>query len=66
MDVTKLRWTEIDGSIYTEGTFPKRSDFTNRNLVEKQRIAIAFNVGQTVAQRIVNLHNHQLPFERPL
>lgn len=61
MDVTKLRWIEIGGSIYTEEAFLKRSDFTNKNLAEKQRIAIAFNVGTTTARHIVHIHNGLLP-----
>jgi hypothetical protein len=60
MDVTKLRWVEIDGSIYTEEAFLKRSDATNKNLADKQRISIAFNVGQTAARHIVHCHNDQL------
>jgi hypothetical protein len=60
MDVTKLRWIEHAGSIYTEEAFLKRSEFTNKNLVGKHRIAIAFNVGQAIARHIVNTHNEQL------
>lgn len=61
MDVTKIRWVAVDGSIYTEEAFLKRSDFTNKNLADKQRISIAFNVGDKVARHIVAVHNGNLP-----
>jgi hypothetical protein len=61
MDVTKIRWVAVDGSIYTEEAFLKRSEFTGKNLADKQRISIAFNVGDKVAKHIVDVHNGNLP-----
>ena len=59
-DVTKLRWIAIDGSIYTEQAFIKKTEFTGKNLKDPQRISIAFNVGSTVAEHVVKLHNRDV------
>ena len=56
VDVKKERWIAIDGSIFTERTFP----ITFESGVKHQlRVAIAFNVAR-VADHIVTFHNESL------
>jgi hypothetical protein len=61
MNVLDERWIAIDGSIYTERAVPKKSEATGKLFKEPQRESIAFNVGQKVAQHIVNVHNLSMP-----
>ena len=56
VDVTTVRWAEVHGSIFTEDEFEVR--LTSK--VTKLRVAIAFNLGQNVAQHVVELHNAQI------
>lgn len=57
MDLTKHRWTVIDGSVFTEATFLRLNDATGKNFAEPQRYAVAFNVGRVVAEQMVTLQN---------
>lgn len=59
MNVIKERWVAMDGCIYTERLVTKRSDITG-NQLPPHRASIAFNVGQSVAERLVALHNNAL------
>lgn len=52
------RWIAINGSIFTERAERKMSEHSGRPIAEPQRDAIAFNVGQQVAEHIVALHNN--------
>jgi hypothetical protein len=54
MDINKIRWVAIDGSIFSEEVFTKKID----GVEIKARIAVAFNVGADVATHIVTMHNH--------
>ncbi len=56
-DLTKVRWVVIDGCIFTEKQYEVRFP-SGRKFV---RFSVAFNVGSTVANRIVELHNSSLP-----
>lgn len=62
VDVRKVRWTVKDGSIFTESEYKVKLEFKFINT----QIGIAYNVGRNVAERIVNLHNSQLQYERAL
>ena len=55
----KERWVAIGGSIYTENDqHPLKIDHTGE--VKRVRKSIAFNVGEDIAQHIVDLHNLKL------
>lgn len=60
MKLTKEKWVAIDGSIYTGQAFKKTSLFNNLPMREKHRESVAFNVGQSLAEHIVKLHNASL------
>jgi hypothetical protein len=51
---TQVRWIAVDGSVYTEGKYKMMSEFAR---LPDARHPIAFNVGQKVAEQIVELHN---------
>lgn len=63
IDVTKVRWAELNGSIVTEEHYEQLVEFKR---VVKTQLFIAHNVGKSIAERIVNIHNDQLQYERPL
>jgi len=52
------KWVAKDGSIFTEKEFKVRVDFTGKYML--QQGAIAFNVGQTLAEHIVQVHNDDI------
>jgi len=56
VDKATVRWTEVDGSIFTEDRFPVALPFK----VGHFRLAIAFNVGRDIARHIANTHNAAL------
>ncbi len=56
-DITKMRWEVVGTSIQTEEQVEVPFDFTGR---KKVHLAVAFNVGRDVAQRMVHLHNTAL------
>lgn len=62
VDVRKVRWVVKDSSIFTEAEYKVKLEFKFINT----QIGIAYNVGRNVAERIVNLHNSQLQYERAL
>lgn len=51
-------WVADGGSIYTADTVELKLDFGKRSI--RVREAIAFNVGEKVAEHIVKLHNENL------
>ncbi len=53
VDKTAVRWTAIDGSIFTEDRFEVTLPFK----VVKFQLAVAFNVGRDVARHIAESHN---------
>jgi hypothetical protein len=56
VDKAIVRWTEVDGSIFTEDPFPVALPFK----VGHFRLAIAFNVGRDLARHIADTHNAAL------
>lgn len=58
LPITKRQWVEDNGSIYTADTEDLIIDFSKKTI--QVRVAIAFNVGSTVARHIVQLHNESL------
>lgn len=60
MNILTERWIVVDGSIYTENAVPVKSEFTGKLIGAPQRAAIAFNVGNKIANHIANLHNSEL------
>lgn len=56
IDVTRVRWKEVNGSIFTEGVYKK----TLESKVVELPLSVAFNVGREVAQHIVQKHNASL------
>ena len=63
VDVKKVRWAELHGSVVTEEQYEQKVEFKR---TVKTHLFVAHNVGKDIAHRIVNLHNNQLQFERPL
>lgn len=57
------KWVVIDGSIFTDKQFPVKTE--NKLRVVMSRKAVAFNVGESVAKHIVDLHNKSLEKEQP-
>jgi len=49
----KSRWVAIEGSVYTVNRYHALTE----KPIPDQADAIAFNVGEEVANHIVNLHN---------
>ena len=60
MKVTRVKWAEVNGSIYTAETQEMRSDFPANRTVYRVPVAVAFNVGRDLARHIVELHNKSL------
>lgn len=56
-DVTKVKWVALGGCIFTEQLYRHKADLGKEY---HSRQSIAFNVGQKVAEHIVNLHNASL------
>lgn len=56
IDVTRVRWKEVDGSIFTEAAYKKKLE----TKVVELPLSVAFNVGREVAQHIVQKHNASL------
>lgn len=54
VDITKVKWVAIQGSIFTEQEVERQSDFGKKY---KARLSIAFNVGDKLAKHIVQMHN---------
>jgi hypothetical protein len=62
VDVKKVRWIAKGGSVFTEDAFPVKVESQKKPiLVEK---AIAFNVGQELAEHIAFVHNARLAEEK--
>lgn len=51
------KWVAIDGSVFCEIKYQTKSDFGVKYFTQD---AIAFNVGQKIAEHIVKLHNVEL------
>lgn len=64
MDVKKHKWIAIDGSLYVE----KVEDRYNRDFKVKYQVreAIAFNIGQEMAEYLATIHNHVLEMKNAL
>ena len=58
LPVTKRLWVEDNGSIYTADSEDLIVDFSKKTI--QVRVAVAFNVGSTLARHIVYLHNESL------
>jgi hypothetical protein len=58
--ITEVRWVVVDGSIYTADTVEMRSDFSPNRTIYNVPNAVAFNVGDRLANHIVELHNASL------
>jgi hypothetical protein len=56
VDKATVRWTEVDGSIFTEDRFAVALPFKVGNF----QLAIAFNVGRDLARHIADTHNAAL------
>lgn len=58
MSAKKSKWVAIDGSLYVE----KITDQYNRDSKVKYKVreAIAFNIGQEMAEYLAKLHNTAL------
>lgn len=54
---TKMPWQVIDGSIFTVYEYTTK---TETGTLIKQPKAIAFNVGDKIAQHVVAFHNRSL------
>lgn len=59
VNVNEVRWTELNGSIFTEDRFPVKLPFKTVQL----QLAVAFNVGQVVARHIADVHNASLGYK---
>lgn len=58
------RWVAKDGSIFTEETIKMRSDFPGNKTTYEVPVAVAFNVGQWLAEHICETHNARVEWER--
>lgn len=56
IDVLRVRWAEVNGSVFTENKFTVRLE----SKVTEIQLAIAFNVGREAAKHIVRLHNTEV------
>lgn len=61
VNLKKVRWMAVNGSILTEDKFKVKFEFTGFREVHE---TVAINVGQDLAQRIAMLHNIKLVSER--
>lgn len=61
VDLKKVRWVAKDGSIFTEDALPVKVESQKKPIMLLK--AIAFNVGQEMAQHIVHVHNTKLAEE---
>lgn len=57
VDITRVKWVAINGSVFTEQEVERTSDFGKKY---KARLSIAFNIGDKLAKHIVNQHNDAL------
>ncbi len=64
MKVIDSLWEVRGGSIYTVETVNMRSDFPGNKTTYKIPVAVAFNVGETVAMHIVETHNAHVMWKR--
>ena len=58
LSIIQREWMVVNGSIYTADMGDLKLDFTGKTI--QVRNAIAFNVGETLARHIVNIHNNRL------
>lgn len=56
MDVNKVPWKAENGCIFVLYPRKVKGEFNTFEVVD----SVAFNIGQSTAERIVNLHNEQL------
>jgi hypothetical protein len=56
VDITRVRWKEVNGSIFTEASYEKKLV----SKVVELPLSVAFNVGRDVALNIVEKHNTSL------
>lgn len=59
-DPRTLEWVVDQGSIYVAKEHGIRSEFPAQKRTIMVRTAIAFNIGQTLAEHIVKVHNERL------
>ncbi len=57
MDITKVRWKEQHGSIFTEDSYPVRLEFKHTVDIP---VTVALNVGKEIADHIVAVHTLSL------